>query len=113
MTLAGLLNEIRLRAESYGQDIRAESAEAVLTTLVGMGSLPTPEGQVIRKVLGALALSHTDPEFSDDELAELTPLTLVALCRLTEGMLEGDIPATKLRAMLRPLLVRVLNSAPN
>ncbi len=71
-----------------------------------MGSLPTPEGEVIRKVLGALALAHTDREFSDDELAALTPLPLVALSRLTEGMIEGELPATELQTMLRPFLVR-------
>lgn len=71
--------------------------------------MPGHEGKALRKLLAALAHSHTEPAFDGAELENLGPLAISALDSLVEAMLSGALPDKELRDTLRPYLVRLVN----
>ncbi len=77
---------------------RPESIDHAVSTLVGLGVLPGPQGRAVRCVLGCLIAAETSAaDISFRELAVLSPVALASLEMVIEGLLQGIYTPGELR----------------
>lgn len=106
MTLAQFAVEIRRRAALVAEipEERLEDTVERLGALAHAGH--DQEAKAIRAMLVALLHSDHESDFSSATLDALSPETLRRLEALLEGLLAGGFTTERLRAVLRPVLVR-------
>src|SRR3954468_2024825 len=106
MNLAKFTLEISRRARLVGElpDERLQYSLQRLGMLAQEGT--SDEAKSVREVLVALIHSDHENDCSAATLDALTPVTLRRLEAVLEGLLNGWYTTERLRAVLRPVLVK-------